>query len=449
MKKILKHSRSKSPSDSDATNTANPYAEDSSNLSGPAYNPYALGSNSYNSVPSYYSRNSPSPRTGTPLAGATSVIRPVTGVNNVSPARNNPYDVSSFSSPSSSSSSRRILTRPPAPVTDLTGTTPYINPYGNTSSTSTNLQRQELLGRPAIVSNENVAAQTYDYDPSIMETEAEREARHAGEEILRQGQEYLFSEQSLYVQIQEQEQEEEDLEVNALKEQIRHTNKQSLTSADNALRYAEEAEASGLRTLQALGEQGDQLGSAENSVAVTENQTKLAEDYASELKSLNRSMFAVHVSNPFNSRRRLMEQEDKIRNTFRAQQIDKETNRRRQYESQQRVASAMGNVPGDRRRQLTETERKYREQMNANKAKLAETSKYLFEPDEEDFENERELESRLDGIGSAATRLNMMAKSISTEVTAQNERLSRLSRRTEDVEVGVHLNTVRLARIVR
>ncbi|KAK9351394.1 hypothetical protein V1523DRAFT_416956 [Lipomyces doorenjongii] len=448
MKKILKHSRSKSPSDSDATNTANPYAEDS-NLSGPAYNPYALGSNPYNSVPSYYSRNSPSPRTGTPLASATSVIGPLTGVNNVSPATNNPYDVSSFSSPSSSSSSRRIMTRPTAPVTDLTGTSPYIIPYANTSSTSTNLQRQELLGRQAIVSDENVAAQTHDYDPSIMETEAEREARHASEQILRQGQEYLYSEQSVYGQIQEQQQEEEDLEVNALKEQIRHTNKQSLTSAGNALRYAEEAEAAGLRTLQALGEQGDQLGSAENSIAVTENQTKLAEDYASELKSLNRSMFAVHVSNPFNSRRRLMEQEDKIRATFRAQQIDRETNRRRQYDSQQRVASAMGNVPGERRRQLTETERKYREQMNTNKAKLAETSKYLFEPDEEDFENERELESRLDGIGSAATRLNMMAKSISTEVTAQNERVSRLSRRTEDVEVGVHLNTVRLARIVR
>ncbi|KAK9484511.1 hypothetical protein V1527DRAFT_427203 [Lipomyces starkeyi] len=436
MKKILKHSRSKSPSDSDATNTANPYAEDSRNLSGPAYNPYALGSNSYNSVPSYYSRNSPSPRTGTPLAGATSVIGPVTGVNNVSPARNNPYDVSSFSSPSSSSSSRRILTRPPAPVTDLTGTTPYINPYGNTSSTSTNLQRQELLGRPAIVSDENVAAQTYDYDPSIMETEAEREARHAGEEILRQGQEYLFSEQSLYVQIQEQEQEEEDLEVNALKEQIRHTNKQSLTSADNALRYAEEAEASGLRTLQALGEQGDQLGSAENSVAVTENQTKLAENYASELKSLNRSMFAVHVSNPFNSRRRLMEQEDKIRNTFRAQQIDKETNRRRQYESQQR-----------RRRQLTATEMRYREQMARQKADLAQASRFQFEPDDEDFEVERDIDATLDDVSAAANRLNSMAKSINTELESQNHRVGKLNQKTQEVEIGVHLNTSRLARI--
>ncbi|ODQ76306.1 hypothetical protein LIPSTDRAFT_42524, partial [Lipomyces starkeyi NRRL Y-11557] len=237
-------------------------------------------------------------------------------------------------------------------------------------------------------------------------------------------------------QIQEQEQEEEDLEVNALKEQIRHTNKQSLTSADNALRYAEEAEASGLRTLQALGEQGDQLGSAENSIAVTENQTKLAEDYASELKSLNRSMFAVHVSNPFNSRRRLMEQEDKIRNTFRAQQIDKETNRRRQYESQQR-----------RRRQLTATEMRYREQMARQKADLAQASRFQFEPDDEDFEVERDIDATLDDVSAAANRLNSMAKSINTELESQNHRVGKLNQKTQEVEIGVHLNTSRLARI--
>ncbi|KAK9249250.1 hypothetical protein V1506DRAFT_527486 [Lipomyces tetrasporus] len=442
MKKIFKQSRTKSPSDADDPNTANPYAE-GTGLSGPAYDPFALGSNPYNSVPSYYGRNGPSARTSP--AGANYAVGSSSSVNYMPPPQNNPYDMSSISSLSSSSSSRRTI-RPTPPVTDLTASTPYNYPAANTSSTSTSLLRQELIGRPQRFSIENSVAQTRDYDPSIMETEAERAARHSGGMLDGEGHEFGTAEVS-YGHIQEQEQEEEDVEVEALKQQIRHTNKQSLTSTGNALRYAEEAEASGLRTLQSLGEQGDQLASAEKGVAVTENQTKLAEDYASELRTLNRSMFAVHVSNPFNSRRRLMEQEEKIRDTFRTQQVDRETNRRRQYDSQQRVAAAMGNVPGERRRQLTETERKYREQMNANKVKLAETSKYMFEPNEEDFETEHELESRIDTIGSAATRLNMMAKSISTEVTAQNERVSRLSRRTEDVEVGVHLNTARLARI--
>ncbi|KAK9365937.1 hypothetical protein V1509DRAFT_631508 [Lipomyces kononenkoae] len=451
MKNKLKHFRSKSPSDSEeVTNTANPYAEEDSGRSGQKYNPYALGSNPYNSVPSYYNGNGPCPRTGTPVVGAmgSSVVNSVS-----SPASgSNPYDLSALSSQMPSSSSR-TMTRSTAPVPDSTGSMPYGNPYANTSSTSTNIQRQELLGRRAVVSNENVVSLQRNYDPSIMETEFEREARHAGKRLHKQGEDYGFSEQSPYEPIeeqeQEQEQEQEDVEIDALKQQIRCTNKQSLASADTALRYAEEAEASGLRTLQALGEQGDQLASAENSIAVTENQTKLAEDYAAELKSLNRSIFAVHVSNPFNSRRRIMEQEEKIRATFQAQQIDRETTRRRQYDSQQRVAAAIGNVPGDRRRQMAAAELKYREQMRANKTKLAETSKYLFEPDEEDFENERELESRLGNIGSATTRLNMMAKSISSEVTEQNKRAHRLSRRTDEVEVGVHLNTVRLARIVR
>ncbi|KAK9239279.1 hypothetical protein V1525DRAFT_398346 [Lipomyces kononenkoae] len=457
MKKRLKHFRSKSPSDSDVTNTANPYAEENSGHSGRTHNPYAIGSNPYNSVPSYYSRNGFSPRAGTPLGGATSVMGSSV-VNSESPptAGGNPYDLSALPSQMPSSSSRR-MTRPTAPASDSTESLPYGNPYANISSTSTNLQRQELLGLQSVVSDENVVRQQRDYDPSIMETEAERDARHAAGRKHKQGQKYGLSEQSPYEPIEEQEQQQEqqqeqdqeDLEINALKQQIRHTNKQSLASADNALRYAEEAEASGLRTLQSLGEQGDQLAGAENSIAVTGNQTKLAEDYAAELKALNRSIFAVHVSNPFNSRRRIMEQEQKIRATFRAQQVDRETTRRQQYDAQQRVAAAIGNVPGDRRREMTATERRYREQMHVNRTKLAETSKYLFEPEEEDFETERELESRLDSIGSAATRLNMMAKSIGTEVTEQNERVHRLGRRTDEVEVGVHMNTVRLARIIR
>ncbi|KAJ8101079.1 hypothetical protein POJ06DRAFT_195789 [Lipomyces tetrasporus] len=249
-----------------------------------------------------------------------------------------------------------------------------------------------------------------------------------------EGHEFGTAEVS-YGHIQEQEQEEEDVEVEALKQQIRHTNKQSLTSTGNALRYAEEAEASGLRTLQSLGEQGDQLASAEKGVAVTENQTKLAEDYASELRTLNRSMFAVHVSNPFNSRRRLMEQEEKIRDTFRTQQVDRETNRRRQYDSQQRVAAAM------------ETELRYREQMARQKADLAHASRFQFEPDDEDFEVERDIDATLDDVSAAANRLNSMAKSINTELESQNRRVSKLNQKTEEVEIGVHLNTSRLARI--
>ncbi|KAK9456817.1 hypothetical protein V1511DRAFT_456243 [Dipodascopsis uninucleata] len=246
---------------------------------------------------------------------------------------------------------------------------------------------------------------------------------------------------------QSQEQIDEDNEVEAIKQQMKYVKKESLSTAQNARRYAEEAEASGLRTLQMLGEQSDRLASAESSIAVTENQTKLGEEYARELKTLNRSMFAVHVANPFNSRRKIREQEEKIRNSFQQQQLQRDRHRQQQYESQQRVSAAMGNLPGDRRRQLTEIERKYQEQMQREKARLAHASQYQFEADEEDFELERDIDGTLDDIHAAATRLNSMAKSLHTELGSQNDRIDKLNNKTQEVEIDVHLNTSRLARI--
>ncbi|KAK9380506.1 uncharacterized protein V2V93DRAFT_370881 [Kockiozyma suomiensis] len=294
--------------------------------------------------------------------------------------------------------------------------------------------------------------QSSDYDPSIMETEAERAARY-GEQPSSGKTENVYAQTSYgsstvnFDEMREQQEQEEEQEVQAMKAQMKYVKGASLNSAQNARRYAEEAEASGLRTLAMLGEQSDRIANAEASIAVTENQSKLAEDYAKELKSLNRSMFAVHVSNPFNSRRRLQEQERKIRETFSSQQDIREENRRQQYTAQQRIGEAMGNIPGQRRRQLTETEMRYREQMQRQKADLAQASRFQFEPDEEDFELERDIDATLDDVSAAANRLNSMAKSLHSELDSQIPRVDRLNKKTQDVEISVHLNTSRLARI--
>ncbi|KAK9461457.1 uncharacterized protein V1516DRAFT_676006 [Lipomyces oligophaga] len=283
------------------------------------------------------------------------------------------------------------------------------------------------------------------YDPSIMETESERLAREGPDNASVYGGTSEVYGGSTYDS--EAARQEEEAEVSQIKEQMKYIKQESLSSAMNARRYAEEAEASGLRTLQMLGEQSDRIANSEAAIAVTENQTKLGEDYARELETLNRSMFAVHVSNPFSSRRRLQQQELKIRDTFHNQQVQREENRRNQYEAQQRIGSAMGNIPGQRRRQLAEAELRYREQMQKQKASLAEQSRFQFEADEEDFAVERDIDSTLDDVSAATTRLNLMAKSVNKELSLQNERLQKLNSKTQEVEIGVHLNSSRLARI--
>ncbi|KAK7205830.1 hypothetical protein BZA70DRAFT_277158 [Myxozyma melibiosi] len=493
----LGHARSRSDGDYDL-DAADSLSDDDLPAStdaspGPAYNPYAIGSNPYNSVASAYSRTARPVPTPPALTPTTSASPPPSPYYSTSPApytRISPVSPSSASIPlspprvpglngtprlnSTSSSSGRSRSssnskrNPYEPVSvsqkrfsdpivynpalsDQQGTSPYesLEP-----SESLEVQRQKLLQKKkqSTANLPQFRPASPDYDPSIMETEAEREQRYA---MQRQGTAQQSHHQTVIPEDRELSTEQayaqeykdgDELEIQAMKDHIKFLNKQSIDSADSALRYAEEAEASGMKTLQMLGQQSDQIGNAESSIAIAANKTKLAEDYASELKALNRNMLAIHVSNPFNSRKKIAEKDLQLRNDFQQRQKTREETRRLQYESQQNIARAMGNAPGERRRQLTETELKYRQQMLDNKAKLAEKSRYMFEPDDDDFEDERNVNERLDHIANASARLNSMAKAISSEVEDQNNRIAKLSKKTEDTEVGVYLNTTRLAR---
>ncbi|KAK9451006.1 uncharacterized protein V1518DRAFT_412308 [Limtongia smithiae] len=438
---------------------ANPYESPAGGHDGEAYNPYAPPSRSK----SAYDRVSPS--TSAPaLYGASRSGSPAPSHHashsddsqQYSPYKMNP---SAAYSSASVSTARTGTVPPPLPANGNPYATSVNDDRADTVSVMTaDPNRSELFqglsSRLRLPSSKrqppqqkmppNLPPETENYDPSIMETEEERQLRYAPQEqITRNGKQ----QQTTYGGLHDQSQIDEDQDVQAMKDQIKYVKKESLSAAQNARRYAELAEASGLRTLGMLGEQGDRLSAAESAIAVTENQTHLAEDYARELKTLNRSMFAVHVANPFNSRRRMQEQEQKIRDNFQQQQEQRADDRRVHYNAQQRIAQAMGNAPGERRRQLSATEAKYREQMAKQRADLAQASRYQFEPDEEDFEVERDIDTALDDINNATGRLNLMAKSIGNEIDSQNKRIDKLNKKTQEVEIGVHLNTSRLARI--
>ncbi|KAK9461458.1 uncharacterized protein V1516DRAFT_676008 [Lipomyces oligophaga] len=454
-----RHRRSQSDSTNDVSSISEEDVE-SMNSTEPRKNPYALETNPYNSAAFTYNFHGDARNPDT-------FLRPDQTANFIEPTESSPYDTMVPGNRKSApphvfrsdaddyvSNSNSHPTSPAVPDTNpysLYAEEPPMQTHADDEHTL-ELARQQLLQKyrkqPDSPQSQQLQLQqqqminSSEYDPSIMETEQEREARlqSSTQDIHEHAYEQEYQHQ--------QDLEQEELEVQQLKKNIRATNKETISSANNVLNYAQQAEDSGLRTLQMLGEQSDQLANSEKAIALTENQTRLAEDYAAELKSLNRSMFAVHVSNPFNSRRRIAEQELKIRDTFQDQQAQRDQLRRQHYASQQQISSAMGNLPGERRRQMTELELKYYQQMQDNKRKLAEESKYMFEPEAEDHADEQEIQDRLTQIGAASARLNLMAKAINNEVEDQTARAKRLGDKTSDLEVGVHLNSSRLARIV-
>ena len=204
--------------------------------------------------------------------------------------------------------------------------------------------------------------------------------------------------------------EEEEEDVQATKQQIRFMKQEDVASTRNALRIAAQAEETGRATLARLGAQGERIHNTEKNLDLAANHNRIAQEKARELRTLNRSMFAVHVSNPFTSSARMAERDQEVMDRHRAEREQRDATRQAAFGSQQRMERAFRDIRPDGRSQPT-------------KASLAERAKYQFEADSEDEEMENEIDSNLDALGGAAGRLNALARATGKEVDAQNKTL--------------------------
>jgi hypothetical protein len=166
-------------------------------------------------------------------------------------------------------------------------------------------------------------------------------------------------------QLTAEEQEEED--VSATKQEIRFIKQQDVSSTRNALRMAAQAEETGRQTLERLGAQGESIHNTERNLDLASNQNRLAAEKARELKTLNRSMFAVHVNNPFTSGKRIANREQKVLDDARRDREERDATRAAAWGTaarQQEVGKSLSKVGGVPSR---------------TGASLAERSKYQFE----------------------------------------------------------------------
>ena len=210
--------------------------------------------------------------------------------------------------------------------------------------------------------------------------------------------------------------EEEEEDVQATKQQIRFMKQEDVSSTRNALRMAQEAEEVGRGTLARLGAQGEKIHNTEKNLDLAHNQNRLAEDKAKELKTLNKSMFAVHVSNPFTASQRRAQRDQDVIDKHREEKLQREATRLAEYNSSQRLQKTFKDLQGEGGRGG-----------KPQGASLAERAKYQFEADSEDDEMENEIENNLDALSGVTGKLNGLARATNTELQAQNEHLDRIA----------------------
>ncbi|KAL6945482.1 hypothetical protein ACO0QE_002939 [Hanseniaspora vineae] len=236
---------------------------------------------------------------------------------------------------------------------------------------------------------------------------------------------------------QMKQQQMEDEEVDEIKQKIRFTKQSSVASTRNTLKMAQDAEMAGMNTLGMLGNQSEKLNNIESNLSLMKVQNRTATNKVDDLKKYNRSVFAVHVGNPFTSKRRLREQEEKIKQQRMQDKVMQEHVDQELYSSVKRIGGALDEVT-----KTDELKDRYQRREILEKAK-----RYQFEQDEEDDDMEHELDKNLNHISDISGRLRKLAIATGQEVDKQQGRLRQIEDDTDNLDINIHLNTHRLQHI--
>ena len=132
-----------------------------------------------------------------------------------------------------------------------------------------------------------------------------------------------------------------------------------------------------MNTLARIGAQGERIHNTEKNLDITANHNRVAEAQAKELKKLNRSMFAVHVSNPFTAESRTRRADEDVLEKHQLERAQREATRREGYGTDQRMQKTFKDISKEGPNTATKKQ-----------ASLAERAKYQFEADSEDDEME-------------------------------------------------------------
>lgn len=234
------------------------------------------------------------------------------------------------------------------------------------------------------------------------------------------------------------EEEREQQELQDIKQEIRDVRDASKATTSRTLQimYAAEEQARG--TYARLGGQGDRLHNTDANLNLAANYNKVAEDRTKELKTLNRSMFAVHVSNPFTAKDRKAARDAEVIDRHRMEREQREATRRDAYRSNQRMEDNFKSF--DKPKQL-----------GSDSSAAAERSRFVFidddDPNGDDELTEKNIDTDIKEMTRVAGSLNGLARAINEEVEQQNKLIDRIAMKSDAVDDGVRMNREKLNRI--
>ncbi|KAI1468630.1 uncharacterized protein F4812DRAFT_423909 [Daldinia caldariorum] len=232
------------------------------------------------------------------------------------------------------------------------------------------------------------------------------------------------------------EEELEEAEIDDIKRQIKEEKLATAQTAENGARVASQAVNVAMQTMARLGAQSESLNYTESLIDRGSMASRDAEQSTKKLKSLNRSMFAVHVSNPFTASKRTAEMEQQVLEQHRADRELREATRKDGYQGNQRMEETFRRIEA-------------KAKTNGLQQSAAEKSKYAFEDDddEENAESEQRIQNAEDSMFRDVSKLNMFAHAMSDEVTIQNKTIDRIGSKSDQLSDRTVVHTRRLQSI--
>ncbi|KAF5009038.1 hypothetical protein FDECE_4725 [Fusarium decemcellulare] len=212
--------------------------------------------------------------------------------------------------------------------------------------------------------------------------------------------------------------EQEEAEYQAIIAEKQQLQKESASSVNRSVMMARQANEVGRATLARLGAQGERLNNTEKHLDLAANQNKIAQDRAAELKTLNRSMFAVHVSNPFTSKQRQMKADEEVMSRHRAERDQREATRRDGFQANQRMESNFRDMNASGRPRGQPRKKDY--------------GKFNLEDEEGADELEDQIDDGITELEGQVSMMNMVGRAIGKEVDSQNKQIDRIMNKASD-----------------
>ncbi|KAI5462953.1 hypothetical protein BGZ63DRAFT_178737 [Mariannaea sp. PMI_226] len=227
--------------------------------------------------------------------------------------------------------------------------------------------------------------------------------------------------------------EQEEADYQAILAEKRQLQQESASSVSRSVQMARQANEVGRATLARLGAQGERLTNTEKHLDLAANQNKIAQDRAAELKTLNRSMFAVHVSNPFTAKQRQLKADEEVMSRHRSERDARQATRHEGFAANQRMESTFREID--------------RSAAPRPQARKKDYGKYNLDDEEGADELEDQIDDGLTELEGQVSMMNMVGRAIGKEVDAQNKQIDRIMNKSDAVDDATRMNRERLARI--